>query len=63
LSIHKVVPEGGAVNATTCRRKGDNTYILLYVHFVGVLKDIYDKMHRMESCKMTGHETVSVRLA
>jgi hypothetical protein len=26
----------------------------LYVHFVGVLKDIiYDKMHRIEICKMT----------
>jgi hypothetical protein len=31
-----------------------NTCILLYVHFVGVLKDIiYGKMHRMESIQMT----------
>ena len=29
-------------------------HTLLYVHFVGVLKDIiYDKIHRMKSCKMT----------
>jgi hypothetical protein len=51
---NKIAPEDGAVRATTYRRKGDNTYILLYVHFVGVLKDIiYDKMHRIEICKMT----------
>jgi len=38
----------------TCRRQGDNkyTYLITYVHFVGVLDIFYGKMHRMESFKI-----------
>jgi hypothetical protein len=36
LSVYKIIPEDGAIRVETCRRKRDNTCILLYVHFVGV---------------------------
>ena len=38
----KVLPEYVAIRAKTCRRRGDNWYMYftVYVHFVGVLKDI-----------------------